>query len=144
MTLLPYLKSKLKFEQLKFICGLRKNVPLRSPAPEKGKSLGMGELGESWAGEWDWVVRQTRTPVLAVAEAAEGGCREGRMGAHSCSLCLAGLSGLLGESPQGWPAQPLRKWQRGGGSLAGHSWLPAYASSSPEETLEDYPQPRVE
>ena len=45
-------------------------------------------------------------------------------------------SGLQGESPSGWPAQPRqqRGSGRGGGSLAGHSWLPAYAQPA-EETL---------
>lgn len=49
---------------------------------------------------------------------------------------LGFASGLLEESPSGWPAQPRqqRGSGRGGGSLAGHSWLPAYAQP-PEETL---------
>ena len=45
-------------------------------------------------------------------------------------------SGLQGQSPSGWPAQPRqqRGSGRGGGSLAGHSWLPDYAQPA-EETL---------
>lgn len=105
----------------------------RSPCPlKRWKPFWYKELGESWKVENGIkVLPRSSTPLLAVAEA---GGREA--GGSPLQPVPVFASGLQGQSPSGWPAQPRqqRGSGRGGGSLAGHSWLPAYAQPA-EETL---------